>query len=111
MMGLALSDLDVPVIKSTSGILAYDKTTPAEKSYPCINCGFCVSACPARLIPSRIAKLVAKDLIDDAVEWSLMDCMECGSCAFNCPAKNNLVHYIKLGKYTVRAKKRAAQTA
>ncbi|MCL2689178.1 MAG: electron transport complex subunit RsxC [Chitinispirillia bacterium] len=111
MMGLTLSNLDVPVIKSASGILVYDKTTPAEKSYPCINCGFCVSACPARLIPSRIAKFIGKNLIDDAVEWDLMDCMECGACSYNCPSKINLVHYFKLGKYTVHAKKRAAQTA
>ena len=111
MMGFTLSDLDVPIVKSTSGILVYDKTVPAVKSYPCINCGFCVSACPAKLVPSRFAKFVVKNLIDDAVKWNIMDCMECGSCSYNCPAKINLVHYIKLGKYTAQAKKRAAQSA
>ncbi|MDR0306745.1 MAG: electron transport complex subunit RsxC [Chitinispirillales bacterium] len=109
MMGLALSGLEIPVIKSTSGLLAYDKITSAEKKYPCINCGFCVSACPVGLVPSRIAKYVSKNLIEEAAGWHLMDCVECGSCAYNCPAKNNLVHYMKLGKYTVHAA-RAAST-
>ncbi len=109
MMGLAQSELDVPVIKSTSGLLAYDKTTPAVREYPCINCGICVKACPIHLVPSRLAKLVDKGHIDDAVEWNLMDCVECGSCAYACPSKINLVHFMKLGKYTVQAKRAAAQ--
>ncbi|MFP4013420.1 MAG: electron transport complex subunit RsxC [Chitinispirillaceae bacterium] len=107
MMGLAQSELDVPVIKSTSGILAYDKITPAVREYPCINCGMCVRACPIRLVPSRLAKLVEKEKSDEAVEWNMMDCVECGSCAFVCPSKINIVQFVKLGKYTVQAKRAA----
>lgn len=107
MMGLAQSEFDVPVIKSTSGILAYDKITPAVREYPCINCGMCVRACPIRLVPSRLAKLVEKEKIDEAVEWNMMDCVECGSCAFVCPSKINIVQFVKLGKYTVQAKRAA----
>ncbi|MFP4162955.1 MAG: electron transport complex subunit RsxC [Chitinispirillaceae bacterium] len=107
MMGLAQSELDVPVIKSTSGILAYDKTTPAVKSHPCINCGMCVRACPIRLVPSRLAKMVEKEKIDEALEWNMMDCVECGSCAYVCPSKINIVQFVKLGKFTVQARKAA----
>jgi electron transport complex protein RnfC len=103
MMGTTQADLDAPVIKSTSGILALDKIQPAVRQYPCINCGHCVHACPTHLIPSRLAKFVEKEKIDEAIEWNIMDCMECGSCTFVCPSKINLVHFMRLGKFHVKA--------
>jgi len=109
MMGLALSDVTVPVIKTTSGLLVLDEVTPALKAYPCINCGHCVHVCPINLIPSRIAKYVEKENYESAQEWNVMDCMECGSCSYVCPAKINLVHWMKLGKYHVQALRRAAE--
>ncbi|MBN1578684.1 MAG: electron transport complex subunit RsxC [Chitinispirillaceae bacterium] len=108
MMGLALSDVNVPVIKTTSGLLAVDTTTPALRTYPCINCGHCIRACPINLVPSRIAKYIEKENYQAAEEWNVMDCMECGSCAYICPAKINLVHWMKLGKYHVQASRAAA---
>ncbi|HLV31181.1 MAG TPA: RnfABCDGE type electron transport complex subunit C, partial [Chitinispirillaceae bacterium] len=108
MMGLAQTHTDVPVIKSTSGILAYNKTTPGIREYPCINCGRCIQACPVNLVPSRLAKFIEREKIDEAVEWNLMDCIECGSCTFICPSKINLVHFIKLGKFHIQAKRAAA---
>lgn len=111
MMGLALSNVQVPVIKTTSGLLAFDSTTPALRSYACINCGHCIHACPINLIPSRIAKFIEKEDYEGAEAWNVMDCMECGSCAYICPAKINLVHQMKLGKYHVQAMRREAQAA
>jgi electron transport complex protein RnfC len=111
MMGVALSDLDVPVIKSTSALLALDFATEAVRKYPCINCGQCVRVCPIRLVPSRLAKFVEKENIEDAVKWNLMDCIECGSCAYVCPAKINLVQFYKLGKMKARAASAAEKKA
>ena len=108
MMGIAQTDIDVPVIKSTSGILAYDKTAPAQREYPCINCGHCVHACPIHLVPSRLAKFVEREKFDEAIEWNITDCMECGSCAYVCPSKINLVHLMKLGKYHIQTRRAAA---
>lgn len=108
MMGIAQSDLDAPVIKSTSGLLVYHKVQPALREYPCINCGQCVAACPIHLVPSRLAKFIEKECIDEAVQWNVMDCMECGSCTYVCPSKINLVHFMKLGKFHVQAKRAAA---
>lgn len=108
MMGIAQSDLDAPVIKSTSGLLAYDKVQPGLREYPCINCGQCVQVCPIHLVPSRLAKFIEKENIDEAVQWNVMDCMECGSCSYVCPSKINLVHFMKLGKFHVQAKRAAA---
>jgi electron transport complex protein RnfC len=107
MMGTTQSDLDAPVIKSTSGILVLKSVPPGIREYPCINCGHCVHACPIHLIPSRLAKFAEKEDIESAVEWNIMDCMECGSCAFVCPSKINLVHFIRLGKFHIQAMRAA----
>ena len=111
LMGIALSDLDVPVVKSTSGLLSLNQVTEAVRKYPCINCGICVRSCPIRLIPSRLAKFVEKENFEDALKWNLMDCMECGSCTYMCPAKINLVQYFKLGKMKVQAMRAAQKKA
>lgn len=111
MMGPALSDLDAPIIKTASALLVLSETTEAVRRYPCINCGACLRACPMRLVPSRIAKFVEKECIDDAVKWNLLDCMECGSCAYVCPAKINLTQFFKMGKNKVAADKAARKKA
>jgi electron transport complex protein RnfC len=103
MMGISQSELDVPVIKSTNGVLVLNSIQPAIKKYPCINCGHCVHACPIHLIPARLAKFVEKEKMEEAIEWNIMDCTECGSCAYVCPSKINLVHFLRLGKYHVQA--------
>jgi len=107
MMGLAQSDIEAPVIKSTSGILVLDKTMPAIQANDCIRCGSCVKACPIHLVPSHIAKLVDCGKDDLAAQWDVLDCMECGSCAYVCPARINLVHFMKLGKFRLAAQKAA----
>jgi len=107
MMGIAQSDLDAPVIKSTSGILALDNVVAGEREYPCINCGNCVQACSIHLVPTRLAKLVEKEKYDEALEWNITDCIECGSCSFVCPSKINLVQYMKLGKFHIQARRAA----
>ncbi len=108
MRGCTLSDVNVPAIKTTSGLLVLDTSTPALQRWPCINCGHCIHACPINLVPSRIAKYVEKENYEGAEEWNVTDCMECGSCAYICPAKINLVHWMKLGKYHVQALRAAA---
>ncbi len=108
MMGLALSDFNTPVIKSTSGLLVLNETHPGIRAYDCISCGRCTKVCPIHLAPFQLAKYIGKKMYQDADQWNILDCMECGSCAFICPAKINLVQYIKLGKYHVTAERKAA---
>lgn len=98
MTGTTQSDLDAPVIKTTTGIFAYDKTSPAMQNYPCINCGQCVNVCPQRLVPARIAKYVKRIQMKKAAEWSFSGCTECGACSYVCPSGINLLHFIKLAK-------------
>lgn len=55
MMGLAVSSLDTPVMKGTSGILVYrESDLPDLTQYKCMRCGRCIDACPMGLIPSAM---------------------------------------------------------
>jgi electron transport complex protein RnfC len=102
MMGKALSNIDVPVVKGMSGVVV----VPAKESLrsqvePCIRCAKCVTACPLNLEPYLLMALSEKSLFDRAEKERITDCMECGSCSYTCPASRPLLDYIRLGKSTV----------
>ena len=101
LSGMAQSEMDAPVMKSTAGVLAFDRIEESSNVSRCIGCGRCVKACPMSLVPSFLAKYVNKNLTGEAREWGVLDCIECGACAYVCPSKINLVHYLKLGKYWI----------
>ena len=99
MMGIALHNLDAPVMKGTSGILALDEKSarPVQES-ACIHCGKCVAACPMGLQPYLISGYSDINRFEDAEKYHALDCMECGCCAYNCPANRHLVQSIRLAK-------------
>jgi electron transport complex protein RnfC len=103
MMGMPLASLDVPVLKGTSGLLAFaeaEARLPVE--YACIKCGRCVEACPQFLNPSRLARLARAGRWEDLERQHLMDCVECGSCSFACPSGIPIVQLIRVAKSSVR---------
>jgi electron transport complex protein RnfC len=102
MMGKAVSNTDVPVVKGMSGVIL----VPREESVreiikPCIRCAKCVSACPLNLEPYLLMALTERSLYERAEKDRITDCMECGCCSFTCPASRPLLDYIRLGKSTV----------
>ncbi len=108
MMGFTIFDLDSPVTKGTSGILALTKKeVHSAKTTNCLKCGRCVDGCPMGLLPSTLYKLIDHGRNDEAVEYGLNDCVECGSCAYNCPAHLFLVQQFRSGKSIVRRSKGA----
>ncbi len=107
MMGFALYDLDTPVMKGTSGILALtDREVKDAAETACLQCGSCVRACPMGLNPTRMYKLIDHAKYEEALAEGLLDCKECGCCAFSCPARINLVQGMKLGKRVSRMVKK-----
>ena len=103
MMGVAQSDLSVPVIKATNSILCLlkDKNGAAENPV-CLRCGKCVSVCPMRLQPLYMYRFTNAGRVDELQRLNVMDCIECGSCAFTCPGKLPLVERFREGKKLVR---------
>jgi len=102
MMGKAVSSIEVPVVKGTSGIVLIpeDQSERAE-IMPCIRCAKCVLGCPMNLEPYLLMSLAEKDDFERAGRERITDCMECGSCSYTCPAGRPLLDYIRLGKSTV----------
>jgi electron transport complex protein RnfC len=106
MMGMSQYNLDVPVIKGTSGILVLPKAEVSTKSYgPCIRCARCIDACPMMLQPSLIGLFIEKGHYEDAKDYNVMDCFECGSCTFVCPANRPMVQWVKRAKRELAKKK------
>ena len=107
MMGIAQSDLSVPVVKATNAILClpHDENGAAENPV-CLRCGKCVGVCPMGLQPLYIYRYAVCDDVKELKRLHLMDCMECGCCAFTCPGKLPLVEQIRKGKAMLREEKK-----
>lgn len=106
MMGMPLASLDVPVLKGTSGILAFTESEARlATEYTCIRCGRCVEACPQFLNPSRLARLARVGRYEEMEDYFTFDCIECGSCSFTCPSGIPIVQLIRVGKQALRERK------
>jgi electron transport complex protein RnfC len=99
MMGVAVPDVETPIVKNTGAILAFDEkdATPPETT-ACIKCGRCVSHCPLNLMPAAIETAYNLKSGERLKALKVNLCMECGCCAFVCPAKRPLVQVNKLAK-------------
>ena len=103
MMGIAQSDLAVPVIKATNSILCLLKDRNGAAENPvCLRCGKCVSVCPMRLQPLYMYRFTNAGKVEELKRLNVLDCIECGSCAFTCPGKLPLVERFRKGKQMVR---------
>lgn len=103
MTGIQVFDTEIPVIKTTSGILALSsEETAIYKEGPCLRCGKCVTACPMRLVPLDISAASLKDDWEKAHQLHAENCIECGCCSFVCPSRRNLLESIRLAKNKVQ---------
>ncbi len=99
MMGKALANAEIPVVKGTSGILIMPENESARKEMKaCIRCSKCLEACPMGLEPYLLMSLCQKEMWEAAENERIMDCIECGSCAYICPSFRHLLDHIRLGK-------------
>jgi len=101
MMGLALPGLEVPILKSTNGLVLLTGRVPVSGHRACIRCGSCVDSCPIHLMPCELALFAEHERLDLCRDYFVKDCIECGSCSYTCPAGRNLVQLIRYAKYTV----------
>jgi len=99
MMGTAIFDLSVPVVKTTSGVLfltEIEARIPPESN--CIRCGQCVEYCPIGLIPIELNTDVLREDSEMFLKHNGLECIECGSCSYICPAKRRLSQTIRTAK-------------
>ena len=112
MMGIAQSDLSVPMIKGSNAITCFSEEDKVEVKNPhCIRCGRCAEHCPMHLMPLYLYNYERKGDAEGLIKYNVTDCIECGCCAFGCPARIHLVQAFKNGKQIVKdyqAKQKAA---
>lgn len=107
MMGNSIFCLDIPIMKTTSGIVCLTEDAVADtEPGPCIRCGKCVEVCPENLLPGYLARHADKNRPEEFEKLHGMECMECGCCSYICPAKRYLTQSIKTMKRTIMENKR-----
>ncbi|MGN1473467.1 MAG: electron transport complex subunit RsxC [Eubacteriales bacterium] len=114
MMGFAQWDPNAPITKGSSAILVFSPNMNGDKGLEdaaCIRCGRCVAGCPMHLMPTLLASFSRAGDYDAAEQYSALSCVECGSCSYVCPAHVPIVQYIRLAKFKINVKRRAAAAA
>ena len=105
MMGMALYDVNVPVVKTSSALIC-KRRDDVKRAVPtaCIRCGYCAEACPEGLIPKKLADLAEHFQEEEFRKLYGMECLECGCCSYICPARRNLTQVIKTMRRDLLAK-------
>ena len=113
MMGYAIEQTAVPVVKTTNCILVPSRTEMPEPppAQPCIRCGLCAEACPAQLLPQQLFWYAKSEDHEKLEAHNLFDCIECGACSYVCPSSIPLVHYYRAAKGDIRAQKAEKEKA
>jgi electron transport complex protein RnfC len=108
MRGTAVPSPEHPVQPDTDAILVLDAGRAAQVTdYPCINCGECVRACPARMQINLLVRYLEAGRYEDAEElYDLHSCVECGLCSYVCVSKIPILQYITLAKHELARMRR-----
>ena len=103
MMGYAVENLNTPIEKGSSAVLAltdYEVKDTQRKN--CIRCGACVDVCPVGLMPYLYEKFYRSGKYLKMKKYHLFSCIECGSCEYVCPSNVALINAISGGKTELR---------
>jgi electron transport complex protein RnfC len=99
MMGVAIPNLDIPIVKITNAVLAFSaKDAKPPEPAACIKCGRCIFKCPMNLMPPNIENAYELKKPELLKKFKVNMCAECACCAFTCPAKRPLVQVMLLSK-------------
>lgn len=107
MMGFSFFNIDVPVVKGSSSLLAFIKDDVShEEPSACIRCGRCAAACPEHLLPMKLATLAGQNEPEEFKKLGGMECVECGCCSYVCPAKRQVTQSVRSMKKLIIASAR-----
>ena len=104
MMGFALLNDEIPIVKATNCILVASKeeAITEKQAMPCIRCGLCASACPVSLLPQQLYWFSKSEQLEKAEALNLFDCIECGCCDVVCPSHIPLVQHFRYAKSALK---------
>ena len=110
MMGYALPDDSIPIVKATNCALfvssaALNESNSAfsdQATLPCIRCGKCMEVCPVNLLPQQMYWHIRAKDFEKAQDHNLKDCIDCGCCSYVCPSHIPLVDYFRFAKTEIR---------
>jgi H+/Na+-translocating ferredoxin:NAD+ oxidoreductase subunit C len=108
MMGFALATDEVPVVKATNCLLALTAASlrVQDDERPCIRCGECARACPARLLPQELHRHARAGAFEQVHALHVFDCIECGCCDLVCPSHIPLTQGFRIAKGVLWAEER-----
>jgi electron transport complex protein RnfC len=100
MMGYSLPSDELPITKASNCIIAaLDMELRRDYSeWPCIRCGDCGTACPARLLPQELLRAARSRNHPMLSDLGLDDCIECGCCDVVCPSHIPLTEEFRRAK-------------
>ena len=100
MMGTAIYDLNIPIAKNSSSILAFKKDElNSYKETNCINCGRCTFTCPINL--TRVI-LYKKCNAKSFIKLYGQECIECGACSYYVHQNYHLLSILKIIKFFLK---------
>jgi electron transport complex protein RnfC len=119
MMGYALKDDQIPIVKATNCALfisttALNETNSAfsnQATLPCIRCGKCMQACPVNLFQQQLYWHIRAKDFEKTLDHNLYDCIECGCCSYVCPSHIPLVDYYRFAKAEIKEQQEAKEKA
>ncbi|MBT8131135.1 MAG: electron transport complex subunit RsxC [Gammaproteobacteria bacterium] len=100
MMGFAVGDDAIPVVKACNSILAMTavEARSASEIRPCIRCGECARVCPSKLLPQQLYWHAGSHNHEQLERFNLFDCIECGCCDYVCPSNIRLAQHFRFAK-------------
>ena len=106
MMGFALENDQIPVVKATNCALITSTTMLSESNseyadqptLPCIRCGKCMDVCPVKLLPQQMYWHIRAKDFEKSLDHNINDCIDCGCCSYVCPSHIPLVDYFRFAK-------------
>lgn len=113
MMGLALPNATLPVVKGSNCIVAALPVDllPRGAQMPCIRCGNCEEVCPALLLPQQLDWFATAGDLQALEQHGLLDCIECGCCDHVCPSQIPLTRNFRDAKPALIAQHAARSDA
>ncbi len=101
LMGTAFPTDEIVISPEINCILALSHEKE-DDVLPCIRCGKCAEACPAKLSPTGIDKAYRKKNKKQLEQLEVERCIGCGLCSYVCPSNRNVRKQIALARQLLR---------